>query len=175
MSSRCVLLSECHGEKCRVALSPCPVSLLCFVAACRYVGVWPKDITRLTQFGVAESAWVVWTVLNATNDRAPKMRRNTYVLLWTYRCFGAVNLDDEMSSFSCVCVCRSRLFLNISVVVRILTWTAVKLGATVLRGVYFNVCHWSSPSHTALLHTSSSTLTTLLCLLCSDLSLTFVG
>ena len=40
--------------------------------------MWPKDIAKMTQFGIAESAWVVWTVLNATNDRAPKQRRNTY-------------------------------------------------------------------------------------------------
>ena len=42
----------------------------------------------MTQFGIAESAWVVWTVLNATNDRAPKQRRNTYA--------------EEMRAASCV-------------------------------------------------------------------------
>lgn len=76
----------------------------------RYVGVWPKDIAKLTNYGLPECAWVVWTVLNATNDRAPVARRNT-----------------------------SRLFLNISVAVRILTWSVVKLGGTVLRGLFFDV------------------------------------
>ena len=76
----------------------------------RYVGIWPKDIGKFTSFGLPECAWVVWTVLNATNDPAPVTRRNT-----------------------------SRLFLNISVAVRILTWSAVKLGAMILRGLHFDV------------------------------------
>jgi hypothetical protein len=76
----------------------------------RYVGIWPKDIGKFTSYGLPECAWVVWTVLNATNDPAPVTRRNT-----------------------------SRLFLNISVAVRILTWSAVKLGAVILRGLFFDV------------------------------------
>ena len=117
-----------------------------FIVWNRYVGVWPHDINRLTALGVAQSAWVVWTVLNATNDRAPKARRNTCVSHPSrLHHFSEIGLQPAechgrgLCVVLFVCAHRARLFMNISVLVRIFTWIATKLGAVVLRGVTFDV------------------------------------
>jgi hypothetical protein len=39
----------------------------------RYIGILPKFVVDLTNFGVAPSGFVKWVVLNATNDKTPKL------------------------------------------------------------------------------------------------------